>query len=385
MIELKVLGWGHRRATDPLKSAISSFREKRPDVAIELDVRPLSDFEHQGIDSVARLYDMVVYDHPFSGDIASGRVFLPLDEHLPELLNERAGARYVGATLSSYRYAGTVWGAPVDAATQHALVRKDLLDSAGEPVPASWQETIKLGARLQLLGLKLGMAVETPHALLVVAALMANRGKPWSTDPDAPLHIDRTAFEEAFGQLRQLLAFCPAEALAWNSIDLHEAMVARDDVAYCPCVYGYATYGEADMRTPLAFANFAGTTDPYHAGSAIGGTALGVSRYSRAPEAALAFAAHMIDDQVQEREIPEHHGQPALLSAWERPDNDRRFNGFYSAVRASMDTVWIRPRLPGYSEFQRDAGDAVAAALRGTMDERTAIDRVMILAERVNG
>lgn len=103
MTSLKVLGWGHRRAIDPLRAAIDDFRRLRPDVTIELVVRPLSDFEHQGIDAVARLYDMVVYDHPFSGDIAAGDVFLPLDARLPAQLDASKDSLYVGPTLRSYQ------------------------------------------------------------------------------------------------------------------------------------------------------------------------------------------------------------------------------------------------------------------------------------------
>ena len=381
---LRIICWSHRRAVDPLLAALEGFHTEHPGIEIKVDQRPLSDFEHQGIDGVARAYDMVIYDHPFSGDIAKGEVFLPLEKHFPDLFGEQADRNYVGASLTSYRYRGSVWGAPIDAATQHALVRQDLLDAAGEAVPKTWAQAVALGERLQKRGLKLGLSVETPHALLAVAALMANQGQPWSTAPDQAFTIDRAAFKDGLQWVRRLLAFCPPEALGWNSIDLHEAMVARDDIAYCPCVYGYATYGEADMRKPLAFADFAGLRAPYHAGSAIGGTALGVSRYSKAPQAALAFVAYMVGAHIQDRTIPENHGQPALVSSWERKENDAIFNGFYSSVRASMDSVWVRPRMPGYAEFQRDAGNAVAAALRGELDDDKAIDEVLRLAGMLN-
>lgn len=332
---------------------------------------------------VVRSYDLVVYDHPFSGDIAENGLFVPLDDLFPELLGPRAGDRYIGETLSCYRLAGRVWGAPIDAATQHAIYRPDLLSRVGESVPKSWQEAINLGSRLQLQGLCLGIAVETPHALLTLASLAANAGRSWTTDPSRHLTIDAQGFLDAFAQFRELLAYCPPEALRWNSIDLHDAMVARDDIVYCPAVYGYATYGEADMRRRLAFADFAGLKEPWHAGSAIGGTAVGLSRFATNRAEALELIAFLLSAETQDRLIPSHHGQPALLSSWTNQDNDYRFNGFYSSVRESMESVWIRPRHPDYIIFQNEAGAIVAQGVRAGTDPRAILDRVQMQAERV--
>jgi multiple sugar transport system substrate-binding protein len=368
---LKILCWGHRRAVDPFRAIQRAFAEKRPDIVLQIDVRPLSDFEHQGMAGVAQEYDIVVYDHPFSGDIAAGRIFVPLEEALANHLGPDRAKRYVGPSLASYRLDGHVWGVPIDAATQHAAYRADLLDRYEEPVPASWQEAVDLGARLRAHGAWLGIAVETPHALLTIGSLMANAGRPWTTDPLQPLSIDGDAFVDAYERIQQLLSHCAPESMAWNSIDLHDAMVARDDVAYCPCVYGYATYGEADMRKRLSFADFAGAVVPFHAGSAIGGTAAGLSRFSASREEAIALLSFLLSSQVQDHLIPENHGQAAFVSSWVDEGNDRRFNGFASAVRRSMETAWIRPRHPGYIKFQNEAGRIVAQGLREARHARS--------------
>ncbi len=380
MSRLRIICWGHRRATDPLKMACDLFRSERPDIEIEIAVRPLSDFEHQGIDGVAAQFDLVVFDHPFCGDIAAGGHFLPLEEMLPALLGASADPLYAGPSLSSYRYAGHVWGAPIDAATQNALYRADLLAALQEPLPASWQETVSLGRRLAARGMFLGMAIETPRALATIASLMANSGHAWATGPDQPFHIDRAEFLHAYDLLRELLVYCPPEALTWNSIDLHEAMVARDDVVYCPAVYGYATYAEADQRRRLTFAPFAGAQQPFGAGSMIGGTALGLSSHCAAIDDAVAFISYMLGAPVQNDGIPAHHGQAARLSSWLNAENNRRFGSFFSATLESLEAAWIRPRCAGYPNFQRDAGHAVADALRSGADGQAVADHVLMLS-----
>ena len=89
----------------------------------------------------------------------------------------------------------------------------------------------------------------------------ANLGHPCSQDREAPL-VDRQTGLAALAALRELLSFCPPEALDWNSIALHEAMVERDDLVYCPAVYCYATYAEADIRKPLRFSDLPGLRGP---------------------------------------------------------------------------------------------------------------------------
>ncbi len=382
-ITLKGLSWGHRRASGPLPDLSRAFAARHPGLSVHWADRTLAGFEHQAIAETARDFDLVIFDHPFLGDVVEAGAFLRLDIRIPERLGPEADPLYIGASLESYRYGGAVWGAPIDAATEHAILRADLLAGAGEAVPERWSEVAALGPRLRARGLFLGCPVVTPHAALFVAALMANAGRPWPTDPASAFAIDREGLAEALEALRELLECCPPEALRWNSIDLHAAMVARDDVAYAPCVYGYATYGEADMRRRLGFADFPGRVAPYPAGTAIGGTALGVSASSRHPEAAIAFVRFALSVEAQRAIIPAHHGQPALAAAWRDPEVDARFNGFFSGVRASMTSAWIRPRRPGYIRFQHEAGRSIEALARREASVPATVDAVLALAARV--
>ena len=168
-----------------------------------------------------------------------------------------------------------------------------------------------------------------------------------------------TRWPTTLDALDAVLALSPPETLDWNAISLSEAMVARDDIAFTPSVYGYATYAEADMRAPLSFSNFCGLASPFPAGSMLGGTGLAVSAATKHKEAAIAFTRFCLSPLAQERIIPEHHGQPALVSAWENVENDARFGKFFSGVRASIEMAWVRPRRPRYIRFQAEAGRLV--------------------------
>jgi multiple sugar transport system substrate-binding protein len=364
VIRLSVLNWKNRRATAPVAAAIKAYRGDHPDVEISQVIRPLSDFEHQGIEQVAKDHDIVIFDHPFCGAIAASECFLTLDDRLPELAFMSAGMNYIGPSLATYRFRDRVWGLPIDGATQHALVRKDLLGALNANLPTTHADVLKLGRQARKQGKYLGTPVETPHALMSIFAYMANLGAPVDASDERLLSIPKESFIKAFDAVRHVLDLSPPEALGWNSIDLHEQMVARNDVVYAPVVYGYATYGESDNSSPLGFGPFPGMAAPYHAGTAIGGTAMGISRHSQHQDAALAFARYMASEAVQANLVADHHGQPGGRLGWQNPGMDARYNGFFSAVTSTIDDAWTRPRYKGYVEFQRLGGEAIALALR---------------------
>jgi multiple sugar transport system substrate-binding protein len=382
-LNLRGLAWGHRRATGPLEPLGNAFRRAHPNVVIEWTVRPLSDFEQQPIAAIAGQFDLLIVDHPFCGDIAAARAFVPLEEAMPDLVGPGADRLYVGQSLASYRYAGHVWAAPIDAATPHAAFRADLLGRVDCEVPKSWEETIALGQRLRRSGLWLATPVASPHAFATVASLMANLGRPIATNPEDQFAFDPQAMAIALDALDAILALSPPETLSWNAISIEEAMVARDDLVFTPSVYGYATYAEADMRAPLRFADFCGLAPPFAAGSMLGGTGLGISAAADCREAAVEFVRFCLSREAQDRIIPENHGQPALASAWEEPANDARFGGFYSAVRHSLDTAWIRPRRPSYIRFQAEAGRLIEAYCRRELGKRATLEAVNAAGHKI--
>jgi multiple sugar transport system substrate-binding protein len=365
-ITLRGMTWQHRRAVDPLAATLPAFRARRPDVDVVWEARSLHGFEFAPVAGLARRCDLIVLDHPFVGEIAASGCLLPLDG----LLAGQDDA-FVGPSLASYRYAGQIWALPIDAACQVAAYRPDLLDALGEPVPKTWEAGLELGARAARSGLKLAIAFAGVHGLMTFFTLCANLGRPCAAEPDQPL-VDAQVARQALEAMRRLLALCPLETLIWNSIALHDAMVARDDLVYCPAVYGYATYAEDDLRRPLRFADLAGLGRRQPWGSTIGGTGLGISATTQHPEGARAYAAFLADPRTQ-REFALHHGQPARVEVWEDRAIGRRFGGYFSATRASIERAWTRPRYPGYLQIQAKAGALVEAYLRGEVSERALV------------
>lgn len=366
---LRGITWAHRRAIDPLTGTLPTFGGLRPDIEVNWSTRSLHGFEFQSVPDLAAEYDLIVLDHPFCGEIAASRCLLPLDDIAGGL-----DARFVGPSLATYRYAGQIWALPIDAASQVAVSRPDLLDRLGAAPPGDWKAVLRLGEVGARAGLKLAIGLKGVHSLMTFFFMCANLGHPCATDP-AETFVDRAAAREALDAMRALLPLCPREVLDWNSIDLHDALAASDDLAYCPVVYCYATYAEADQQRPLAFHDLPGIGRESPAGSAIGGTGLGVSSRCRDPEAAFAYARFLSDPRTQ-KAFAEHHGQPARIEAWDDAEIDRRYGGAFSASRQSIEQAWIRPRYPGYLKVQAAGGDLVEAHLRGNLAQEALFDRL---------
>jgi multiple sugar transport system substrate-binding protein len=371
--QLRGVTWGHRRAIDPLIASLPGFLRRHPDIAVSWDSRPLHGFEFTPVEELAQRYDLIILDHPFCGDIARSGALLPLDG-LQTPAREQA---FVGPSLATYRYDNRIWALPVDAACQVAVARPDLLTALDRPAPASWPDLLQLGEIARRKGQKLAIGLRGVHSLMTVFTACANLGRPCATDPMQPL-IDRDTAKQAIEAIKALLGHCPPEALDWNSIELHDAMVARDDLVFCPAVYCYATYAEADVAHPLRFSNLPGLVDSNPRGSTIGGTGFGISAQVKDRDAAFAYARYLMESATQ-KAFAAHHGQPARIDSWEDPAIGSRFGGCYADTRATMESCWIRPRYAGYLAFQAAAGDLVEQHLRGAVGFEALFDRLSSL------
>lgn len=369
LIRLKGITWQSRRALDPLKASIPAFRAANPGIDIEWTARTLAGFEFEPVEQLAQRYDLIILDHPFMGDAARKSYLLSLEEELTGTDSD-----FIGPSLATYRFGGHVYAVPVDAACQVAVFRPDLMQQLGEAAPRTWAQVLKLGEAARRRGLSLAIGLSGVHSLMTFFTLMAGMGQPCATSPEEPF-CDAHAAGEALAFMRSLLALCQPQVLDWNSIRLHEMMVAEDLLAYCPAVYCYATYAEADQRRPLRFADLPGWAGPSPRGSTIGGTGLAISAHCSAPQAARAYARYAASAAAQ-LDFARHHGQPARIEAFADATIDEAFGGCFSATRATLEASWIRPRYAGYLGFQEHGGQLIESHLRGDLGEQALLARL---------
>ncbi len=344
----------------PMRAAALAWGELRPGIAIEWSARPLSAFNDQPLEELARRYDLLVIDHPFVGTAAQTGCLAPLDELLPEpVLVERA-ADSVGRSHDSYSYAGRQWALAVDAACQVAVARDDLLARCAERAPETWEEVRVLA---EALPQRVALPLYPTDAICSLLSLCASLGAA-ATDGDS-FFSDTDAGEQALSLLAGLVPLLHGESLGFNPPRALDRMSDSDEIAYMPLVFGYTNYSRPDLarRTRLRFVDIP-SAGQGPAGSVLGGAGLAVSSSSPLSAEAAAFAAWATSREAQAAVIFPAGGQPASRSAWLDPALDAASGGFFSGTRATIEAAYVRPRAAWWPRFQEEAGHAVARALR---------------------
>ncbi|MFC3321727.1 extracellular solute-binding protein [Mesorhizobium cantuariense] len=352
--KLKGMTWSHPRGYDPMV-ACSALWQQKTGIAIEWDKRSLQDFESFPVEELARAYDLIVIDHPHVGQITAERCLEPLDVAGREAERAALASGSVGRSYPSYTWQGRQWAFPIDAAAQVQAWRPDALDAP----PARWSEVLDLARQGRVL-----LPLRPPHVLMVFYTLAGNLGHPCATDPSGDL-IDADAGSEVFETMREIAALVDPACLEMDPIAVSERMAEAGSRIVCaPLIYGYVSYAMAGFRANrLAFADIPviGSNGPI--GSALGGTGIAVSAFSKARDAAIDFAYRVASGDVQRGPYAAAGGQPGHAAAWEDQTVNEATGNFYRDTRATLEGAWVRPRHDGYMAFQQAASDRILSGM----------------------
>ncbi len=350
-IKLKGMTWSHPRGYDPMVAGAAQWLADKG-VEIEWEKRSLQDFETFPVEELARNFDMIVIDHPHVGQITKEGCLLPLDVPGRETELKRLADGSVGQSFPSYNWQGRQWAFPLDAATQVQAWRPDLMDKPA----TSWGEVLRLARAGKVL-----LPLRSPHSLMCFYTLVANAGTPCAVEGEL---ISVEDGSQAFEQLREIASLVKPECFGMDPIAVFEEMAKPDsDIACSPLIYGYVNYAMPGFRDRLiCFADIpAGPAGV--AGSALGGTGIAVSAFSKHPELAIDFAYWIASGDVQKGLYAASKGQPGHAEAWEDDTVNAATSDFYRDTRATLEGAWVRPRHDGYMPFQEAASERINKGL----------------------
>lgn len=354
-VVLKGMTWSHPRGYDPMVSCSTLWAEKTG-VKVEWDKRSLQDFESFPVEELARAYDLIVIDHPHVGQITSEKCLLPLDVEGREADRKGLSDGSVGASYPSYNWQGRQWAFPIDTATQVQAWRPDLIDAPR----AAWTDILSLARENRVL-----LPLRPPHSLMTFFTLSGNLGTPCATEGPADL-IDAQAGQAVFEALREIAELVDPGCFAMDPIAVLEKMAETGSAIACaPLIYGYVSYSMPGFRPNLVrFADIPAIGDDGPRGSALGGTGIAVSAFTRAPREAIDFAYWIASGTVQKGLYASSGGQPAHAEAWEDDAVNAATADFYRATRRTLEAAWVRPRHHGYMTFQQAASDRINTGLQ---------------------
>ena len=358
-VTLTGIAWDHRRCWGPLDASVGPYTASRPNLTIDWHRRSLHEFGEGRLEDVVRAYDLIVFDHPFVGEVERTGLLIPLDPYLTDRDRAMFAAESVGRSWESYEAGGRQWALPIDAAAQVAAYRPDILARYGAP-PRTHAEVLDLGRRLRADGLWLGLPLIPTDAMCLILTFAAMAGHRLSPSPDLFLPDDAVA--EIVAQVRELAALSHPKSWDWNPIACYDYMVAHDDVAYVPFAFGYVNYASQAAEPRLLFADIPATPPN---GSLLGGAGIGISAFCANPREAFDYAMHLCQPEFQRTTYVTAGGQPGMLSAWRDAACNRLTNGFFADTLATLEGAYLRSRTPGFVAFFRAGAPEAARAFKG--------------------
>src|SRR6201984_2241782 len=211
---LKGLTWDHPRGYSPLIKGASEYESLHPGLRIHWDRRTLREFGEAPIEQYLDRYDLIVMDHPFVGFAAAHDALVDLGRYLTEVEKEAFAHDSVGLSWESYCYANGIWALPIDAATQVASYRPDLLLQLSAIPPRTFDEIVQLGHKARASGKFIAVAACPIDAISLFFTLTANLGHPIAENADP--FVDPRDAKEVLDRMHALIAIAHPNSTAWN-------------------------------------------------------------------------------------------------------------------------------------------------------------------------
>lgn len=361
---LKGITWDHSRGFVPMLATSQRFSEMYPEVEIAWHKRTLQEFADQSIGMLAEAYDLIVLDHPWIGLAAEEALLVPLEAHLPRPVLEELERASAGLSYESYRYRGSQWALPIDAATPVASYRPDLLNERGLGLPKTYEQLLELAEKGGVI--VPGIAID---ALMHFFMYCCSLGEPPFASADK-LVTEQTG-TAALRMLKELMDRVDRRCFDWNPVKVYEMMAGTDEFVYCPFAYGYSNYARRGYaRKRLNFHDLVSLDGHGRLIPILGGTGIAVSSRTTHLETALAYLRYVSDAECQQTLYFDNGGQPSHLGAWTDFYTNFKCAGFFKATLPAMKRSFLRPTYAGYTNFQDAAGPVVRDYIQHGGSER---------------
>jgi multiple sugar transport system substrate-binding protein len=247
---LSGLTWDHPRGYAPLVGGAPEYERLNPGLTIRWDRRTLREFGEAPIEQYLDRYDLLIVDHPFVGYAAAHGTLLNLAPFLSEAEKLLLAADSVGPSWESYWYGNGLWALPIDAATQVASYRPDLLQQFSSEVPRTFDDVLTLASKAHDFGKFVVVPACPTDAISLFFTLSANLGHPIAEASE--IFVADAVGREVLDRLHDLISVAHPKSAEWNPIQVYDFMVSTSDAIYCPYGFGYSNYSRAERPVRLA-------------------------------------------------------------------------------------------------------------------------------------
>ena len=352
MKKLKGITWNHTRGLLPMVATAQRFTELNPGIEISWEKRSLQEFADASIEDLAKRFDLLVIDHPWTGFGADTKTILPLSDHLSAEYIKDQEINTVGKSYGSYVFHNKLWALPIDAATPVAAARLDILEKHGLKVPQNYDDLLALATK----GL-IAFAGIPVDSLMTFYSFCCSLGEDPFQSQEKVISVETG--KKALQMHRELAQLMDPANFNRNPIQVYEAMVNSDEIAYCPFAYGYSNYSRIGYSKNLLHFYDLVKLNNKPMISSLGGTGLAVSSFSQHIPEAIKYAEFTGSSQVQQNIFADNGGQPGHLQAWKSDRINSVTHDYFKNTLPALERAFLRPRYSGHMYFQDHAGDVV--------------------------
>jgi multiple sugar transport system substrate-binding protein len=352
MKRLKGITWNHTRGLLPIVATAQRFTELNPGIEISWEKRSLQEFADASIEDLAKKFDLLVIDHPWTGFGAQTKAILPLSDYLSTEYIKDQEINTVGRSYGSYVFSNKLWALPIDAATPVASARLDLLEKNDLKVPQIYNDVLAL-AKKGLVAFA-GIPVDILMSFYMYCCSLGEAPFQWHEKV-----ISKETGKKALQLFRELAQLIDPANFKRNPIQVYEAMVNSDEIAYCPFAYGYSNYSRIGYSQKLLHFYDLVQLNNQPMISSLGGTGLAVSSFGQHIPEAIKYAEFTASSQVQQTIFADNGGQPGHLQAWKSDRINQITHDYFKNTLPALERAFLRPRYSGHMYFQDHAGDIV--------------------------
>lgn len=358
--------------------AIRAFQAAHPDIRVELVEGPSATNAREDLYATSLLagdpiYDLVFMDIVWLPKFAAAGWLLPLDARLAA--GEQAD--FLPGDLEGSRFRGRLYRVPMRTDAGLLFYRRDLLVARALAPPRTWEALVEEARALQAPPELWGYVFQgKQYEGLVVNFLEL----VWSAGGDVLDSQGRVILDqpEAIAALRWLRdaivrhRITPPAVATYEEQDSANVFLQGRSLFLRNWPYVWALTAESPrVRGRVAITALPGRADAVGI-SALGGWGFGVSRFSRHPEAAWAFARYATSAEGQKRYALRAGTVPARRALLHDAELVAR-NPHYPVLAKVLERARPRPVHPKYAQISDILQHHVSAALVGRTEPQDAL------------
>src|SRR5215207_1385006 len=325
-------------------TAIDLFKKENPNVTVKLVELPES-ADEQRTQLVQRLRaesdecDVLGLDVVWTAEFAAQNWLQDTSDVI-----EQRQADFIPSTLETAKYEDKYWAVPYHSNAGFVYFRTEKVKKA----PGSWEDLYSAAAKDN--GLVYQGAAYEGLTVNFLELLYSGGGKVLSDDGKS-VEIDSPEAEKA-------LAFM---AEGYDNGAVPKAVTTYEE----------EESRRADNFDIGTFPSFGGG-DP---ASVLGSINLGISAFSKNPDAAAAFITYATGPEVQKTNFLESSSPPATAAPYDDPQVQKKY-AFASDLKAAIEQGQSRPVTPVYSQVSEAIYNNVHDALQGKTEPKAALTKM---------